>query len=268
MAWIEFHAAKIKRLQKFRDFRVELAWSVNEALGCLGNLWGEIIELREDGDIAGWQPEYVAELVGAKTPPDKLWAALTAPGRWIDVKADGKVLVHDWLNYAGRYLESRYQTSDPARLVAIWEAHGLVYKLSKSQQEKATKDSRKLKMILRSSKDAPPDRTGPYRTEPNQHTTAVDSRENNLTATDPPNRPVLVAPGIIIGSTMTRAEADEERRLLQLRWQVRGDYRGLAVLDLDVGYCEWALQTLTDIGDEYKRALKARIRLKQEERGR
>jgi hypothetical protein len=124
--WIEFHAARIKRLQKFSDFRKELSLSVNEALGFLGSLWGEVIELAESGDISGWSPEYVAERAGSNLNPERVWNALVKH-RWIDVRPDGKHLIHDWLDCAGTFLRGKYASSNRHKLQEIWSLHGRIY---------------------------------------------------------------------------------------------------------------------------------------------
>ena len=125
MAWVEFHASRIKKLLKFRDFRKALNWSANEALGFLGSFWGEIIELREDGDITGWNPEYLADLTDAKVDPERLWKALE--NGWIDKGLNGKVLVHDWLDAAGLFLMRKYSTNNKEELARIWALYGRVY---------------------------------------------------------------------------------------------------------------------------------------------
>lgn len=127
MPWVEFHATTIIRLQKFRDFRSDLSWSRHEALGFLGDLWGQVLELREDGDIRGWTPEYIADLTGLKPViAARLWDALVKH-RWVELKQDGAVLVHDWLEFVGRYLESKYRSSDPELLAQMWRKHGQKY---------------------------------------------------------------------------------------------------------------------------------------------
>lgn len=125
MAWIEFHASRIKRLKKFADFRKALNWSTIEGLGFLGSFWGEVIELAEDGNITGWTPEYIAELTGLKTDPGRVWEALARNG-WIDERG-GKVMIHDWIDTAGTYLRSKYATGKRQKLVEIWAIHGLDY---------------------------------------------------------------------------------------------------------------------------------------------
>lgn len=169
MAWIEFHAARVKRLQKFRDFRVELGWSVNEALGFLGNFWSEVIELREDGDIYGWKPDYVAEVTNVRIAPEKLWDALVRH-KWIE-PGETKVLLHDWLDTAARYLEGRYHSADPGRLVAIWEKHGRVYELSESQKRKGGP-----KADYSPPKGDPPNQTQPYQTNQQQRPSSGQGR--------------------------------------------------------------------------------------------
>jgi len=124
--WIEFHAARIKRLKKFSDFRKDLSLSVNEALGLLGSFWGEAIELAESGDISGWTPEYVAERAGSNLNPERVWKALVQH-RWVDIRGNGTFVIHDWLDCAGTFLRGKYAGSNKLRLQQIWALHGRVY---------------------------------------------------------------------------------------------------------------------------------------------
>lgn len=124
-SWIEFHATRIKRLEKFWGFRKVLGWSDNEALGFLGTFWCEVLDLKEDGDLADWTVEYFAELFRFEASRGKIvWDALVS-NRWVDDRS-GKVLVHDWLDFAGKYLTSKYKKRRDI-LVAIWEKHGRIY---------------------------------------------------------------------------------------------------------------------------------------------
>lgn len=60
----------------------------------------------------------------------------------------------------------------------------------------------------------------------------------------------------------------DQQRLLSLLWKVTGDHYGKRVQDLPGDYAEWALNGgLTQIGPEYKAALKVRLSQKNGERG-
>ena len=108
MAWIEFHVSKLRRLKKFLDFRKDLGWNTCEALGFLGCFWGEVIELSPDGDITGWTPEYLCELIGISLEPKRVWDSLVKHG-WIDFSSDGRVTVHDWSEVTLHYVLSLEQ---------------------------------------------------------------------------------------------------------------------------------------------------------------
>lgn len=123
MAWFEFHSTTVKRLQKFIAFRRQAGISTVEALGILASFWGEVLDIREDGDITGWTAEYFADLVGVKeSQAERVFTALIHHG-WIDRYSDGTMLVHDWLDTAGRYLTRKLETNRPERLKEIKEKH-------------------------------------------------------------------------------------------------------------------------------------------------
>lgn len=134
MAWIEFHSNRIKKLKKFGDLRRSLQWSAHETLGFLGSLWGEALDVAESGEISGWTPEYLCELTGVSLDPKRVWDALVVTG-WLD-EVNEKVLIHDWPDWAGRYLESKYRTSSPDLLAQIWTLHGRIWRESDHRRTK------------------------------------------------------------------------------------------------------------------------------------
>src|SRR5205085_1709759 len=52
---------------------------------------------------------------------------------------DGK-LIHDWLDYAGRFLISKYSSKNKERLVEIWKLHGRSYGRVEGDQKATTPD--------------------------------------------------------------------------------------------------------------------------------
>jgi hypothetical protein len=133
MAWIAFHGSIVRRLNKFHDFRRMMGWDEVYTLGVLGSLWSEALELRESGEISDWSPNYICnDLLKINCQdPEKVVEALVNSG-WLDRKVDkttGEVtlLIHDWTEYAGKYLQRKYKTNQRERLVEIWALHGLEY---------------------------------------------------------------------------------------------------------------------------------------------
>jgi hypothetical protein len=127
LAWIEFHATRIKRLKKFSDLRKALGWSVHETLGFLGEWWGQTVEVCEDGEVTGWTPDYLSELTGLRPQVSpQVWDELVKNG-WIDKTADGRLLIHDWPDHIGHYLRMKYASDSRQKLVEIWGLHGRVY---------------------------------------------------------------------------------------------------------------------------------------------
>jgi len=129
MAWIESHTnsgrhKKIKRVAA--GLRLRRAY----VLGHLHLLWHEAMEQQEDGDLSSWSDEEIAE--AADYPGD-------AP-QFVRLLIDQKLLeptklLHDWLDYAGKYLIVKYSTSNREKLVEIWAKHGRVYGERKKQKQ-------------------------------------------------------------------------------------------------------------------------------------
>jgi hypothetical protein len=99
-------------------------------MGHLHALWHDALEQQEDGDLSAWSDELIAESAQFDGDAPKFVFLLQDRG-WLDGR-----LIHDWLDYAGRYLESKYRTSNPKRLSEIWSKHGLVWLESGSRRTK------------------------------------------------------------------------------------------------------------------------------------
>jgi hypothetical protein len=118
--WIESHT-KTLRLRKLRDCARGLRIRPVYLLGHLHALWHVALEQQEDGDFSSWSDESIAE--SSDYPGDApQYVRLLQEHRWLDDRC-----IHDWLDYAGRFLRSKYSTANRQRLVEIWSKHGLVY---------------------------------------------------------------------------------------------------------------------------------------------
>lgn len=116
MAWIESHTVLIRHrkvTQLAKDLRLKPVY----VLGHLHSLWHAVLEQQEDGDLTSWNDDLIADLAQFSGNAPQFVSLLQKHG-WLDGK-----LIHDWLDYAGRYLDAKYRTSNPTLLKAIREKH-------------------------------------------------------------------------------------------------------------------------------------------------
>jgi hypothetical protein len=121
MAWIESHTVLIRH-RKLIDLARRLRVHPVYALGILHTLWHAALEQQEDGDLSSWSDDLIADLSCAPKCDAPQYVRHLQDSGWLDAK-----LLHDWLEYAGRYLESKYRSKRPDRLAEIWAKHGLRY---------------------------------------------------------------------------------------------------------------------------------------------
>lgn len=116
MAWTESHTVLIRH-RKLVELAASLRIRPAHAMGHLHALWHAALEQQEDGDLSAWSDEFIAQ---ASDFPGNApqYVRLLQKHRWLDGK-----LIHDWLDYAGRYLDAKYKTSNPKRLAEIRAKH-------------------------------------------------------------------------------------------------------------------------------------------------
>jgi len=119
MPWIESHTT-LRRNHKLRRLSVFLDIEPVHVMGHLHCLWHNVLELREDGDISAWTPSEIAHYAEYKGDSNKFYEALR--DGWID-EFNGFILIHDWLIYAGRYLQTRYRSAKPEKWKSIKEKY-------------------------------------------------------------------------------------------------------------------------------------------------
>lgn len=101
MAWIESHTV-LRNHRKVLMLSRSLKITMAQTIGHLHLLWHAALDQQEDGDLTKWPDELIAELAGYDGDPAEFVGLLQENG-WLD----GKV-IHDWWEYAGRYLQSKY----------------------------------------------------------------------------------------------------------------------------------------------------------------
>lgn len=115
MAWIESHSLLIDH-KKVREVAQILEIKPVLLIGHLHCLWHKVIDLCEDGDISTWNEGDVSYYSKWEGDPKTFYDALK--NRFIDEK-NGYKLIHDWLDYAWKYLYSKYHTNNPKLLETI-----------------------------------------------------------------------------------------------------------------------------------------------------
>lgn len=116
MAWIESHTVLIRH-RKVRELAKALNIKPVLAIGHLHTLWHSALEQQEDGDLSAWSDDWIAESAAYEGNSAQFVLELQDK-KWLD----GKIL-HDWLDYAGRYISTKYKTSNPIRLQEIYKKH-------------------------------------------------------------------------------------------------------------------------------------------------
>lgn len=125
MAWIHSYT-NLEKHHKLIRFRTAMRWSQNEAVGFLHRFWWLVLEVSPSGDITALaNPEVMAETLNMKL--DVVKAALSGLEEegFIDRK-NGKLIVHDWMEYAGRYLSDSLFRNHKGKLSEIKALHSII----------------------------------------------------------------------------------------------------------------------------------------------
>ncbi len=149
MAWIESHTVAIRH-RKLRAMAADLRIKPVYLLGHLHALWHTALEQQEDGDMSEWSDAMIAD-AAAFLGDAKKFVSLLQTHRWLGyfneagfIIAGTEKLIHDWTDYAGKFLTGRYSTSNRDRLLEIWRKHRREYgrnTAAKSEREVSEKDS-------------------------------------------------------------------------------------------------------------------------------
>lgn len=165
--WIEFHQT-LRHHPKTRRLSTRLKVSKAATLGHLGLLWLWCLDFAQDGDLSGYEDQEIADAAEWEGDAVSFVEALIncnpragRPG-FLDRTADGRLLVNDWDDYAGKLIDRRRQNAEKQRAYRERQA-----KPDKEGDPPAVTDT----LPLRSGA------TVPDRTVPNQpHTTNPGGR--------------------------------------------------------------------------------------------
>ncbi len=111
MAWIESHQElrdhpKVKKAARLLGVPRPLV------VGYLQYLWWWAMDYAQDGDLSGYTPEDIADAISWEGDPVALVDALVECGPigkqgFLERTSDGRLLLHDWYEYAGKLIDRR-----------------------------------------------------------------------------------------------------------------------------------------------------------------
>lgn len=132
MAWIESHQ-DLEEHPKILLLCNKTGWNLDEAIGKLHRLWWWTLKYAEDGDLSKYDPSQFLVRLNSKLSSKELYKALQEANF---IEKNG--LIHDWLDYAGRYLTTKYRTSNPNRLQMIEKKYESVKSRTKGRLKSDT----------------------------------------------------------------------------------------------------------------------------------
>lgn len=164
MAWIESHTVLLRH-RKVLQLATDLNIPAVQVVGHLHALWHSVLEQQENGDLTDWPDDMIAQ-AAAYTGSASTFVSSLQSRKWLDGK-----IIHDWMDYAGRYLLMKYRTSNPKRLLQIQKLHQSVSRSVSSP----TKVRPKSDNLTKPNHPNHPNQTRPNLTKPNQKTSGDDS---------------------------------------------------------------------------------------------
>lgn len=119
MAYIQSHQ-ELARHPKTKRLARTLGVTVPAAIGHLHLLWWWALDYAQNGDITDYSADDIAEACLWDADPDDLLAGLMDCGinggaGFVERTQDGRLLIHDWYDYAGKLLAKREQNAERAR---------------------------------------------------------------------------------------------------------------------------------------------------------
>ncbi|HET7152817.1 MAG TPA: hypothetical protein VFJ29_03555 [Candidatus Kapabacteria bacterium] len=115
MAWIESHT-KLPSHPKVKHLARIMGWDVYKTIGSLHAFWYWCVDYAEDGDLTRYNDDVIGDCVGLTGKEAGKFVAALKQSCWVD--SEPYFRVHDWWDYIGKWLQSKYKRS-PAKWRAV-----------------------------------------------------------------------------------------------------------------------------------------------------
>jgi hypothetical protein len=123
MSWIESHHELINH-PKTLLLAQAMGWNKYEAVGRLHAFWFFVMDYAPTGDLRKFNAKVLAEGVGLDHENADAFVEAMVGNGWID-RSDGVFRVHDWPEYAGRYLKNYKFKRRPELYLEMLRLYGL-----------------------------------------------------------------------------------------------------------------------------------------------
>jgi hypothetical protein len=120
LAWIESHQ-ELDGHPKVTDLMGLMGWDKDQVIGKLHRFWWWCLKYAQNGDLRKHNDNRIAEAMGVAMGDSKRLIEAMVQSCWIDRKPYFRV--HDWWDYAGRFLQGKYSHS-PSEWKTIRKAYG------------------------------------------------------------------------------------------------------------------------------------------------
>lgn len=170
--WIESHLnlrdhPKTKRLVRFLEIERPLA------IGLLHNLWWWAMDYARDGDLTDFADAEIADAAEWRGDPGLFINGLAQAGGeasegFLEYTADGRRVLHDWVDYAGRLIaaEGIKRAANAARQKAWRDRQRALAEAKDADKEAEQRNASVTRYVTRRNGPTGPDQTGPDRTGP------------------------------------------------------------------------------------------------------
>lgn len=192
---------------------------------------------KDEGSFGKLSSKEIAYYLGWFADPEPFILAMVKT-RFLEKNGRGGYRCHGWRERNGHI--GAMSAKGRANAIKRWDEIRKNGKVLKKSIESINATSIATKLSCNASSNALT-----YRTEPAvpavKTTVTVDSRAKE-------------------GQTETALGA-EQRRLLDMRWNIEGQYFTAHIINLPIDYCQWALKNIKALGVEYRAALKLRLEM-------
>ena len=140
MAWLESHQG-IERHPKTMKLSLIMGWDLDQTIGKLHRFWWWCLDFAPDGNVSRHSADMAALSVGIPPELGEKFISAMYKSEFLDKTSKNQFLIHDWLEYAGRYLRDTKFRRNPEKLKEIIALYATI--VSRQSADKKPTKSRK-----------------------------------------------------------------------------------------------------------------------------